>query len=54
MYLLNEQLAREQMTTRLGEAQQYRRDRQLAHARRLGRKAEEAAERARRALARAM
>ena len=50
--MMNEQLAREHMVTRLGEAQQLRRGHQLAMARRLGRKAEQAAEQARLALAR--
>jgi hypothetical protein len=51
--LLNEDLARAQMSARLGEAQQLRRGRQQAAARRLSRKAEQAARQARLALARA-
>ena len=49
---MHEDLARAQMTARLGEAQQLRRGHQLARARRLGRKAEQAAQQARLALAR--
>ena len=52
MNTMHEALARAQMTARLGEAQQLRRGLQLAMARRLGRKAEQAAEQARLALAR--
>jgi hypothetical protein len=52
--LLNEDLARAQMSARLGEAQQLRRGRQQAAARRLSRKAEQAARQARLALARAI
>jgi len=52
MNTMYEALARAQMTARLGEAQQLRRGHQLAMARRLGRKAEQAAEQARLALAR--
>jgi hypothetical protein len=52
MNLLNENLAREQMSARLGEAQQLRLGHQLTRARRLSRKAELAAEQARLALAR--
>jgi hypothetical protein len=51
--LMHEDLARAQMHARLGEAQQLRRGRQQAAARRLSRKAEQAARRARLALARA-
>ena len=51
--LLNEDLARAQMSARLGEAQELRRGRQQAAARRLSRKAEQAAQQARLALARA-
>ncbi len=54
MYLLNEDLARAQMSERLGEAQQLRQGRRLARARRLSRKAEQAAQQARLALARAL
>ena len=52
-YLMQEDLARAQMSARLGEAQQIRRGRQQAAARRLSRKAEQAARQARLALARA-
>ena len=41
--LMHEDLARAQMSARLGEAQQLRRGRQQAAARRLSRKAEQAA-----------
>jgi hypothetical protein len=54
MNLMNESLARAQMSARLGEAQQLRRGHQLARARRLSRKAELAAQQARLALARAL
>jgi hypothetical protein len=54
MNLLNENLARAQMAARLGEAHQLRRGHQLARARRLSRKAEQAAQQARLALARAL
>ena len=58
-YLMNhqlqaEQLARAQMAARLGEAHQARRGHQLAHLRRVSRKAEQAAQQARLALARAL
>ena len=52
MNTMHEALARAQMTARLGEAQQLRRGHQLALARRLCRKAEQAAQQARLALAR--
>jgi hypothetical protein len=52
--LMNEDLARAQMSARLGEAQMLRRGRQQVTARRLSRKAEQAARQARLALARAM
>ena len=51
---MHEALARAQMSARLGEAQQLRRGHQLVMARRLSRKAEEAAQQARLALARAI
>ena len=51
--LMHEDLARAQMAARLGEAQQLRRGRQYVAARRLSRKAEQAARQARLALARA-
>jgi hypothetical protein len=54
MNLMNENLARAQMSARLGEAQQLRRGHHLARARRLSRKAEQAAQQARLALARAL
>jgi len=54
MNLMNENLARAQMSARLGEAQQMRRGHQLARARRLSRRAERAAQQARLALARAL
>ncbi len=54
MNLMHESLARVQMTERLGEAQQLRRGHQLAVARRMSRKAEQAAQNARLALARAL
>lgn len=54
MSLLPENLARAQMSARLGEAQQLRRGHQVARARRLSRKAELAAQQARLALARAL
>jgi hypothetical protein len=52
--LMQEDLARAQMSARLGEAQQLRRGRQQVAARRLSRKAEQAARQARLALARAI
>ncbi|WP_295656146.1 hypothetical protein [uncultured Nocardioides sp.] len=52
MNLMHEDLARAQMSARLGEAQQLRRGHQLALARRMSRKAEKAAQQARLALAR--
>ena len=54
MNLMHEDLARAQMSARLGEAQSQRRGHQLARARRLSRKAEAAAQQARLALARAL
>ena len=54
MNTMHEDLARAQMTARLGEAQQLRRGHQLALARRMSRKAELAAQQARLALARAI
>ncbi|KRF00274.1 hypothetical protein ASG88_12970 [Nocardioides sp. Soil777] len=54
MNTMQEDLARAQMTARLGEAQQNRRGHQLALARRMSRKAEQAAQQARLALARAI
>jgi hypothetical protein len=52
MNTMHEALARAQMTARLGEAHQLRRGHQMAMARRLGRKAEQASQQARLALAR--
>ena len=54
MNLMHEDLARAQMSARLGEAHALRRGHQLDRARRLSRKAEQAAQRARLALARAL
>ncbi|WP_109510377.1 hypothetical protein [Nocardioides speluncae] len=54
MSLMNEELARAQMSARLGEAQAKRREHQFALALRLGRKAEKSAQQARLALARAL
>ncbi|NPC96010.1 hypothetical protein [Nocardioides sp. zg-DK7169] len=54
MNLMHENLARVQMSARLGEAQERRRGYQLSRAVRLGRKAEQAAQQARLALARAL
>ena len=54
MNLMNEDLARAQMSARLGEAQELRRGHQLAMARRLSRRAERAAREARLALARSL
>jgi hypothetical protein len=52
--LMHEDLARAQMAARLGEAHQLRAGSRLARARRLSRKAEQAAQQARLALARAL
>ncbi|GAB3029688.1 hypothetical protein GCM10011376_14080 [Nocardioides flavus (ex Wang et al. 2016)] len=54
MNLMHEELARAQMSARLGEAHALRRGHQLALARRMSRKAEQAAQQARLALARAI
>ena len=54
MYLMQEELARAQMSARLGAAQQLRRGHHVVLARRLSRKAELAAQRARLAAARAI
>jgi hypothetical protein len=54
MNLMHEELARAQMTARLGEAHELRRGHHLMLARRMSRKAEQAAQQARLALARAM
>ena len=51
---MQEELARAQMSARLGEARQMRAGHQLARSRRLSRKAERAAQQARLALARAL
>ena len=54
MSLMHEDLARAQMSARLGEAQQNQRAQNWVRARRLSRKAEKAAQQARLALARAL
>jgi hypothetical protein len=54
MSLMNEDLARAQMSARLGEAHSLRRGHQLTMARRLSRRAERAALEARLALARSL
>jgi hypothetical protein len=54
MNLIQEDLARAHMSVRLGEAHERRRGHQLALARRLSRRAERAADRARLALARSL
>lgn len=54
MSLMNEDLARAQMSARLGEAHDRRRSHQFAKARRLSRRAERAAAQARLALARSL
>ena len=54
MNLMHEELARAQMTARLGEAHELRRGHHMVLARRMSRKAEQAAQQARLALARAM
>ncbi|GAA1478686.1 hypothetical protein GCM10009623_31320 [Nocardioides aestuarii] len=54
MELMHEELARAQMSVRLGEAQLQRRAYHQAQARRVSRKAEKAARQARLALARAI
>lgn len=54
MNLMHEELARAQMTARLGEAHELRRGHHLAMARRMSRKAEQAAQQARLALARSL
>lgn len=54
MNLMHEELARAQMAARLGEAHELRRGHHLLMARRMSRKAEQAAQQARLALARAI
>lgn len=54
MNLMPEELARAQMFARLGEAHELRRGHHMAVARRMSRKAEQAAQAARLALARAI
>ncbi|MBY9075461.1 hypothetical protein K1X13_11575 [Nocardioides sp. WL0053] len=54
MNLINEDLARAQISSRVGEAQELRRGRQVVLARRLSRRAERAAHQARLALARSL
>jgi hypothetical protein len=53
-HLMTEDLARAHMAARLGEAQSLRMGNRIARARRLSRKAEQAAQQARLALARAL
>ncbi|MDV3296709.1 MAG: hypothetical protein LOY01_12995 [Brachybacterium paraconglomeratum] len=54
MNLINEDLARAQISSRLGEAHDLRLGHQIARARRLSRRAERAAQQARLALARSL
>jgi hypothetical protein len=54
MNTMHEDLARAQMSARLGEAHQLRRGRQLVMARRLSRRAERAAQQARLVIARSL
>lgn len=54
MSTMTENLARERMSARLGEAHRLQRGHQLARARRLSRRAEQAAQQARLALARVL
>jgi hypothetical protein len=54
MNLINEDLARAQIASRLGEAQELRLGHQITRARRLTRRAERAAKQARLALARSL
>jgi hypothetical protein len=54
MIVMQEELARAQVSARLGEAHELRRGHHLAIARRMSRKAEQAAQQARLALARAI
>jgi hypothetical protein len=54
MNLMHEDLARAQMSARLGEARELRRGHQMLLARRLSRRAERAAKQARLALARSL
>ena len=54
MNLMHEELARAQMSARLGEAHEMRRGHHLVMARRMSRKAEQAAQQARLALARSL
>lgn len=54
MQLMHEELARAQMSARLGEAQSRQRGHRLAKAQRLSRRAERAAAKARLALARSL
>lgn len=54
MNLMNEDMARAQMSARLGEARQMREARNVVRARRISRRAERAAQQARLALARAL
>lgn len=52
MHLMHEELARAQMSARLGEAQRKRQGRQVVLAQRMTRRAERAAQQARLAIAR--
>ncbi|MGB0101098.1 MAG: hypothetical protein WBP61_12540 [Nocardioides sp.] len=54
MNINHEYLARAQVSARLGEAREARRDHRLAHAVRSGRRAEQIAQQARLALARSL
>lgn len=54
MHLMNEDLARAQIASRLGEAQDLRLGHRISRARRLSRRAERAAQQARLALARTL
>jgi hypothetical protein len=54
MYLMNEDLARAQIASRLEEAQELRLGHRISRARRLSRRAERAAQQARLALARSL
>jgi hypothetical protein len=54
MHLMNEDLARAQIASRLAEAQDLRLGHQISRARRLSRRAERAAQQARLALARTL
>ncbi|HSV40394.1 MAG TPA: hypothetical protein VLI04_16650 [Nocardioidaceae bacterium] len=53
-FLIHEDLARAQMTERLGEARELQRQREILRSRRISRRAERAAQQARLALARSI